>query len=73
MSEGSKTSYNLSIPTETYRSLQKIATQEGITMAELLRKAIKWFMFVRTIKLDSDARLLVDQKGDVKEIVIDLM
>ncbi len=68
-----KTSYNLTIPTETYRNLQKIAEEEGTTVAELLRRAIKWLMFVRTIKLDPDARLFIEQGGETKEIIIDLV
>jgi hypothetical protein len=68
-----KTGYNLTIPTDTYKNLQKIAEQEGTTVAELLRRAIKWLMFVRTIKLDPDARLLVERDGDIREIIIDLV
>jgi len=69
----SKTSYNLAIPTDTYRNLKKIAEQDGTTIAELMRKAIKWLMFIRTIKLDPEARLLVAQGDDVKEIITDLV
>ncbi|MDY7076986.1 MAG: hypothetical protein SXV54_08685 [Chloroflexota bacterium] len=67
------TGYHMSIPTETYRNLKKMAEQEGTTIADLLRRAIKWLMFVRTIKLDPDARLLVEQGGETKEIIIDLV
>jgi hypothetical protein len=65
--------YNLAIPIDTYKSLQKIAEQEGTTIAELLRRAIKWLMFVRTIKLDPDARLLVERGGKTREIIVDLV
>jgi len=65
--------YNLAIPIDTYKSLQKIAEQEGTTIAELLRRAIKWLMFVRTIKLDPDARLLVERGGQTREIIVDLV
>lgn len=68
-----KTGYNLVMPTGTYESLQKIAEQDGTTIAELLRKAIRWFLFVRTIKLDPEARLLIEQDGEIKEIIVDLM
>ena len=68
-----KTSYNMAIPTDTYKSLKKIAEQEGTTIAELLRRAIKWLLFVRTIKLDPDAKLLIEQGGETKEIIVDLI
>jgi hypothetical protein len=68
-----KTNYNLSIPTDTYKNLRKIAEQDGTTVAELMRRAIKWLMFVRSIKLDPDARLLVEQGNETKEIIIDLV
>ena len=60
-------------PTDTYKNLKKIAEQEGTTIAELLRRAIKWLLFVRTIKLDPDARFLIEQGGETKEIIVDLM
>jgi hypothetical protein len=65
--------YNLSLSIETYNHLQKIAEQEGTTLAEMLRKAIKWLLFIRTIKMDPDARLLVKQDGEIKEIITDLI
>ena len=69
----SKTSYNLVIPTETYRKIKKISEQEGATIAELLRKATKLFLFIRSIKQDPDARLLVERGGQIREIVIDFI
>ena len=68
-----KTNYNMAIPSDTYKSLKKIAEQDGTTIAELLRRAIKWFLFVRTVKLDPEARLLVEQGGETREIIIDLL
>ena len=68
-----KTGYTLSIPTETYRNLKKLAEQEDTTIAELLRRAIRWYLFIQTTKLDPDARLLVDQGGETREIIIDLV
>jgi hypothetical protein len=73
MSEKDKTHYNLAIPTETYRNLQKVAEQEGTTLADMLRRAIKWLFFLRTIKMDPEARLLIEQGGKTKEIIIDLV
>jgi hypothetical protein len=67
------TNYNMSIPTETYRKLQGIAAQEGTTVAELLRRATKLLLFVRSIKDDPDARLLVERGGELHEIVVDLI
>jgi len=68
-----KTSYNLAIPTDTYKSLKRIAEQDGTTIAELMRRAIRCLMFLRTIKSDPDARLLVEQGGEIKEIILDLV
>ena len=73
MSEKITTGYNLRIPTETYKSLKRIAEQEGTSIAELLRSAIRWLLFIRTIKMDPTTRLLV-QRGEEapKEIIVDL-
>lgn len=67
------TSYNLSIPTDTYRKIKKIAEQEGTSVAELLRRATKLLLFVRSIKQDPDARLLVERGGEIQQIVVDLI
>jgi hypothetical protein len=67
------TSYNLAIPTETHKQLKKIAEQEGTTIAELLRKSTRLLLYVRTIKQDPNARLLVERQGEIQEIVVDLM
>jgi len=69
----SRTRYNLELPTKTYKSLQKIAETEGTTVAELLRKATKLLLFVQSIKEDPSARLLIERKGEVQEIVVDLL
>jgi len=68
-----KTSYNLTIPTEIYRSLKKVAAQDGTTVAELLRRATKLYLFVRSISQEPGARLLVEHNGEPQEIVLDLI
>ena len=68
-----KKDYRLSITTETYSDLQEIAAQEGTTLAGLLRRAIKLFLTVQRIKTDPDARLLVEQSGQIREIITDLL
>lgn len=67
------TSYNLAIPSETYKELKKIAEQEGTSIAALLRKATRLFLYVRSIKLDPDARLMVKRGNETQEIVVDLL
>jgi len=67
------TSYNLQIPTDTYNNLKEIAEQEGTTIADLLRRATKLLLFVRSIKDDPDAQLLVKQGSEIREIVVDLL
>ena len=69
-----KTNYNLSMTTDSYKDLQKIAEQDGTTVAELMRKAIKWLMFIRKLKSDDpNARLFVEQGGETREIITDLV
>ena len=69
----SRTRYNLAIPTDSYEDLKKLASQEETTVADLLRKAAKLLLFVRSIKEDPDARLLVERKGGTQEIVLDFL
>jgi hypothetical protein len=69
----SRTRYNLAIPTDSYKNLQRIAAQEDTTIADLLRRATKLLLFVRSIKDDPSARLLVERGGDMQEIVLDFI
>lgn len=69
----SKTRYNLAIPTDSYKNLQMIATRDETTIADLLRRATKLLLFVRSIKDDPDARLLVERGGETQEIVLDFV
>jgi len=69
----SQTRYNLAIPTDSYKSLQEIAAQEGTTIADLLRKATKLLLFVRSIKKDPNARLLVEHGGEIQQIALDFI
>ena len=68
-----KTRYNLTIPTDSYNNLQKIAARDETTIADLLRRATKLLLFVRSIKDDPDARLLVERGGELQEIVLDFV
>jgi len=67
------TRYNLKIPTETYKKLKKIAEQEKTTVADLLRRATKLLLFVRSITQSPGARLLVERGGEIQGIVVDLI
>jgi len=69
----STTSYNLAIPTETYKELKNIAAKEGTSIAELLRRATRLLLYVRSIKEEPDARLLVERGNGIQEIVVDLL
>ena len=69
----SRTRYNLDISTESYKNLQNIAAREGTTIADLLRRATKLLLFVRSIKEDANARLLVERNGETQEIVLDFI
>ena len=68
-----KTRYNLTMSTSDFKNLQQIAEQEETTMADLLRKATKLLFFVRSIKEDPDARLLVERGDEIQEIVLDFI
>lgn len=65
--------YDLEIPANTYRDLMKIAEQKGITIADLLRRATRLFLFVHSVKDDPRARLLLERAGRTQEIVVDLI
>jgi len=69
----SRTRYNLEISTESYKNLQNIAAREGTSIADLLRRATKLLLFVRSIKEDPNARLLVERNGETQEIVLDFI
>ena len=68
-----ETDYNLRIPTSTYTELKAIAAQEGTTVADLLRRATRLLLFIRSIKDDSGARLLLEREGEILEVTIDLI
>jgi len=68
-----RTRYNLEIPTKTYNKLKNIAKQEKTTIAELLRRATRLLLFVRPIKEDPDAYLLIERGGEIQQIVVDLI
>lgn len=65
--------YNLAMPIKTHENLKDIAAQEGTTVAELLRRATRLLLFVRSIKNEPGARLLVERKGEMQEIVTELI
>lgn len=67
------TSYNLSIPSETYRQLKQISQQEGTSIAELLRTATRLLLYVRSINEDPNAHLLIERNGRMRELVLDLI
>jgi len=69
----SRTRFNLEIATRTYKNLQKIAEQEETTVADLLRRATKLILFVRSIRDDPGARLLIERGVETQEIVVDLI
>jgi hypothetical protein len=69
----STTGYNLQIPTETYYELKKYATEEGTTIADLLRKAIKLFIFFRSVSQNPDAHVLIQQNNETKELLLDML
>jgi hypothetical protein len=69
----STTGYNLQIPTQTYNDLKKIAAEEGTSVADLLRRAIKLFVFFRSVGQDPNARLLIERNNETKEIVLDFL
>jgi hypothetical protein len=69
----SRTRFNLEIATRTYKNLQNIAEQEETTVADLLRRATKLILFVRSIRDDPGTRLLIERGVETQEIVVDLI
>ena len=69
----SRTRYNLKIPTDTYKNLQKTAKAEGTTVAELLRRATKLLLYLRSVKDDPGNHLLIKRGGEFQETVLDFI
>lgn len=67
------TNYNLSIPDDSYRQLKRIADEENTSLAELFRKATKLYLYLRSVKQNSDARFLIERGDVIQEIILDLM
>lgn len=60
---------NVVISDDAYRALEKIAKKRGKTVDQILRDALAhetWFQD----ELDNGNRLLLENKGNVKEIVL---
>ena len=62
--------YRLSVTTGTYKTLQDMASEEGITMAEILRRAIRLFLILQELKTKPGARFLIEEDGEQRELVI---
>jgi hypothetical protein len=67
------TSYNLAIPSETYRKLKQISEQEGTSIAELLRTATRLLLYVRSIRETPNTHLLIERDGNLRELVLDFL
>ena len=68
-----RTRYNLDLPTDTYNKLKEIAAEEETSIANLLRRATGLLIYIRSIRDDPGARLLVERGGETQELVIDLI
>ncbi len=56
--------YSLDLPNEVYSALKGIAEERNMTLADVMRDAIKWELLVDSIK-DNEGRILVERKkGD---------
>ena len=67
------TRYNMDITSDVYQELKRIAEKDGTTIAELLRRAMRLYLYVHDIKRDPAARLLVRRGDETQEIVVDLI
>jgi hypothetical protein len=67
------TRYNMDITSDVYQELKKIAERDGTTIAELLRRATRLYLYVHDIKQDPGARLMVRRGDETQEIVVDLI
>ena len=64
--------YNLTIPNKLYKDLQEIAGKKESSVAELLRRGIKWELLFDQIK-EEKGRVYVQLKADSPPIEVMLM
>ena len=65
-----KVTYSLQIDKNLYDSLKKVTEEDGITLAELLRRGIRWELLIRLINKDDSMNLLVERNGKAQQIVM---
>jgi hypothetical protein len=63
-----KNKIELQMPRDLYDSLQELATEQNVTLIELLRRAIKWELVIYSIRRDGGSILYKDKDGEIKEI-----
>lgn len=63
-----KVQYKLNLPPELYDSLKVMADEEGISVAQLLRRAIKWEMLADNVE-KKGGRILIEQPTEVEGVM----
>jgi len=64
-----KVAYNLQINKDLYDSLKNLADADGVTIAELLRRGIKWEMLFRSLEKDGNTEFFIEQNGQKHKII----
>ena len=63
------TQYKLQVRTDTFDAIKEVAEQEGMTIAELLRRGIKWELLVHGIRKDG-GRVFIQKKDEDKPVEV---
>lgn len=58
-----KVQYKLNLPPDVYEVLRELADDEGITVAQLLRRGIKWVLLEEELQ-ETGGRILIERPNE---------
>jgi hypothetical protein len=64
-----KVQYKVNLPADVYQEFQKIAAENNTTVAELMRKGVKWQLLLGTIKRNQ-GRVLIEKSAGASQIEV---
>jgi len=67
-----KVQYKLNLPEALYQELQDIAEKEGVTLADLIRRGIKWGLLEHEIA-ENEGRILIEREKGADPIEVLLL
>lgn len=62
-------SYKLQLPSDVYEQIKEIAASEGTTIAEVIRRAIKWEILAQSV-YDSNGAIYVQRDADAQLVQV---